>query len=126
MYMALLNREKVIRLLQKQIACLSLAERQERSLLVALAAALRGHLFARYLSRWVIRLEPKDHKTGASGARRPKFPLPACVSADLDTYLHTWRKYLKPKHDCVFSMANGQKPLDASGLCHMFRDTVHR
>ncbi|GAQ91425.1 putative Integrase [Klebsormidium nitens] len=84
-----------------------------------------GETLIKENGRWVICLQPKHHKTGGSGAERPKIPLPTFVSSDMDAYLDTWREYLRPEHKFVFCSATGRQ-LNASGLCHSFSETVFR
>lgn len=76
-------------------------------------------------NQYVIRHRPEDYKTGKSyGERAPLF-ISESITPDLDVFLDTYRQYLEPEHDFVFTQANGQLLTDKS-LYKLFWTTCYR
>jgi hypothetical protein len=82
-------------------------------------------LFKESGNQYVIRHRPEDYKTGKSyGERAPLF-ISESITADVDLFLGTYRQYLEPEHDFLFTQANGQ-PLTDKSLYKLFWTTCYR
>ena len=76
-------------------------------------------------NQYVIRHRPEDYKTGKSyGERAPLF-ISESITPELDIFVDTYRHYLEPEHEFLFTQANGQ-PLTDKSLYKLFWTTCYR
>ena len=82
-------------------------------------------LFKDQQGRWVIRHGPTDYKTGKAYGERPPMVLAPHIYPELEAFLDEWRIELAPRHDFVFSMANG-RPLTDYSVYKIFATSCFR
>ena len=75
--------------------------------------------------RWVIKHTSKDYKTGKAYGERPPLVIAPRIYPELEAYISTWRQHLHPKHDFLFTQANGE-PFSDKNLYKVFWTTSYR
>jgi len=75
--------------------------------------------------RWCIRHGPSDYKTGRSYGERPPLVIDPTIYPELEIFLSTWRAELDPRHNFVFTQANGE-PLTDKSLYKVYWATAYR
>lgn len=82
-------------------------------------------LFKEEGDRYVIRHGPADYKTGRAYGERAPLYISTTINPELEAYINTYRSALQPKHEYLFTQANGQ-PLTDKSLYKLFWTTSFR
>ncbi|GAX85549.1 hypothetical protein CEUSTIGMA_g12964.t1 [Chlamydomonas eustigma] len=78
------------------------------------------------VGRWVIRHGPRDYKTGKAYGERPPLVISTSIYPELEAWISTYRAYLDPKHDYLFTTPKSGQPYSAVNLSNLFSETAYR